>query len=493
MSTQEVEGPFGAPVPASEEGAQLAADELNLFDATAVAVSSVAPAYSLAATVGLVIATTGVGLFAPAVVILSFIPVVFIAYAYFHMNRKDPNCGASYAWLSKLVRPSVGWFNGWVQVAVSVIFCIAAPLLAGQYTLTFAQKQGWIAESTANSLWIATFVGAAWLIFITFICVYGIRWTVDFQWVLVVIEYACVIGFSVAGIIKVIASHPAGSSSFNLQWLNPFNISGFDGLAGGVALGVFFFWGWDTAVNLNEESKNKTKTPGRAGIISMWLLLAVYVMNFVAIQMLLTPKQIDAQSGDILFYFGTQLFGSWAGFIMIIAVLTSTVATTQTTLLPSARIALSMSRDKVFPKLFGTINPKFLTPAIGTMVLAAIAFIGMMLSAGSPPVNTVLSNLISNIGVLVAFYYGVTGITCAWAFRKVAFQKASFLFIGIVAPLLSGIFLLFVGFWVIRTAGWTALPDIIILVGGIPLLLIARFTTKGDFFKVKPIAYSSIE
>ena len=216
-------------------------------------------------------------------------------------------------------------------------------------------------------------------------------------------------------------------------------------------------------------------------------------MNFVAIQMLLTPKQIDAQSGDILFYFGTQLFGSWAGFIMIIAVLTSTVATTQTTLLPSARIALSMSRDKVFPKLFGTINPKFLTPAIGTMVLAAIAFIGMMLSAGSPPVNTVLSNLISNIGVLVAFYYGVTGITCAWAFRKVAFQKASFLFIGIVAPLLSGIFLLFVGFWVIRTAGWTALPDIIILVGGIPLLLIARFTTKGDFFKVKPIAYSSIE
>ncbi|MEI8263434.1 MAG: APC family permease, partial [Actinomycetes bacterium] len=265
MSTQEVEGPFGAPVPVSEEGAQLAADELNLFDATAVAVSSVAPAYSLAATVGLVIATTGVGLFAPSVVILSFIPVVFIAYAYFHMNRKDPNCGASYAWLSKLVRPSMGWFNGWVQVAVSVIFCIAAPLLAGQYTLTFAQKQGWIAESTANSLWIATFVGAAWLIFITFICVYGIRWTVDFQWVLVIIEYACVIGFSVVGIIKVIASHPAGSTSFNLQWLNPLNISGFDGLAGGVALGVFFFWGWDTAVNLNEETKNKTKTPGRAG------------------------------------------------------------------------------------------------------------------------------------------------------------------------------------------------------------------------------------
>jgi amino acid transporter len=493
MAMHEVEGPFGVGVPTSEEAPQLAANSLSLFDATAVAVSSVAPAYSLAATVGLVIATAGVGLFAPSVVILSFIPVVFIAYAYFHMNRKDPNCGASYAWLSKLVRPSMGWFNGWVQVATSVIFCISAPLLAGQYTLTFAQKQGWIADSVANSFWTATLVGAAWLIFITFICVYGIRWTVDFQWVLVIIEYVCVVGFSLGGIIKVIASHPAGSSSFNLQWLNPFNVSGFNGLAGGVALGVFFFWGWDTSVNLNEETKNKTKTPGRAGIISMWLLLVVYVMNFVAIQMLLSPKQIANNSGDILFFFGGQLFGSWAGFVMIVAVLTSTVATTQTTLLPSARIALSMSRDKVFPKLFGTINPKFLTPAIGTIVLAAIAFIGMMLNAGSPSINTVFSNLISNIGVLVAFYYGITGITCAWAFRKVAFQKVSFLFIGIVAPLLSGVFLLFVGFWVIKTAGWTALPDIIILAGGIPLVLLARFTTKGDFFKVKPIAYTSIE
>ena len=46
----EVPGPFGAPVPADEAAATLRADTLNLFDSTAVAVSSVAPAYSLAAT-----------------------------------------------------------------------------------------------------------------------------------------------------------------------------------------------------------------------------------------------------------------------------------------------------------------------------------------------------------------------------------------------------------------------------------------------------------
>ena len=49
MSNQEVEGPFGAPVPESQEQAELRHEELSLFDSTAVAVSSVAPAYSLAA------------------------------------------------------------------------------------------------------------------------------------------------------------------------------------------------------------------------------------------------------------------------------------------------------------------------------------------------------------------------------------------------------------------------------------------------------------
>jgi len=115
MTTEVVPpGPFGSPVPEQEEAATLRADTLNLFDSTAVAVSSVAPSYSLAATISfLFVASAFAG---PAVIWISFIPVLFIAIAYFHLNRKDPNCGASYTWLSKLMHPMVGWFNGWVQL-----------------------------------------------------------------------------------------------------------------------------------------------------------------------------------------------------------------------------------------------------------------------------------------------------------------------------------------------------------------------------------------
>ena len=489
----EVPGPFGAPVSTEEAGPTLRANTLNLFDSTVVAVSSVAPAYTLAATMAVLFAVTGVGYAGPAVIWIAFVPVLFIAISYFHLNRRDPDCGASYSWLSKLISPYVGWFNGWVQVATSILFCVSAPIVAGQYTLQLFNEWGWISASTAASVGTAAVAAAFWLALITFICIWGIRWTTNFQWVLLIIEYVAVIGFSLWGIIKVAVNHPAGSTSFHWSWLSPWSIGSLTALSAGMVLGVFFFWGWDTATNLNEESKNATKTPGHAGIIAMFLLLLVFAMNIIAAQMLLPAKAWDTHSSTILLYFAQQAAGHWAGYIMLVAVLSSTVATTQTTLLPAARITYSMSRDRVFPQVFGTIQGKLKTPMVGTLILAFMSLLGIVLVSNVGSISNVFANLISSIGVLIAFYYGVTGLTCAWAYRKVAFQSVRFFFSGILLPFVGGVVLLFVGYKVIQSAGWSgANADIITLLLGIPLVIIARLTTKGDFFKTKPVAYTEI-
>jgi amino acid transporter len=497
MSHNEVIGPFGAPVPESEEGAQLKADELNLFDSTAVAVSSVAPAYSLASTLAFIFLVAGVGYAGPAVMWVSFVPVLFIAVAYFHLNRRHPSAGASYAWLSKTVHPYAGWYNGWIQVVTSVLFCVAAPFLAGTYTLLLFHRFGWISEAAANNVWYTSFTASLFLAFVTFVCVYGIRWTTNFQWILVIIEYLAILVFSIGGIIKVVASHPVGSTHFSVGWFWPGHLGGYSALAGGAALAVFFFWGWDTTVNLTEETKSGHKIPGQAAIISMFLLLAVFLLNFVAVQMLVPSKQISAQGADILFYFANQFAGSWAGYVMIFAVITSTVATTQTTLLPAARISYAMSRDKVFPRVFGTIEPKFQTPATGTIVLAFIALIGMwgiVVFDDASNVQNILGFLITDLGVLVAIYYGATGLACAWAFRKAAFERVGFFFTGILLPFLSGLFMFWVGYEVVRQNwGGHMVPVVAVLGVGIPAAVLAALRHQGDFFKTKPVAYTSID
>ncbi len=185
----------------------LKTNTLNLFDATIIATSSVAPAYSLAATIAFLFVVSGVA--SPAAILVSFFPVSFIALAYYYLNRQDPNCGASYSWVSRTLSPYVGWFGGWVQLCANVLFCAAAPIIAGQYTLQLLNSWGWISNDVAGSqFWVAV-AGIAWLLFVTYMVVKGIRLTANFQWVLLAIEYFIVVGFCIAAFVHGLSGTPA--------------------------------------------------------------------------------------------------------------------------------------------------------------------------------------------------------------------------------------------------------------------------------------------
>jgi amino acid transporter len=475
---------------AKAEGPTLKGDTLSLFDTTAIAVARVAPAYTIAATSFLLVAAVGLG--APAIILISFLPVLCIALAYYFMNRRDPDCGASYAWLARTLNPYVGWFNGWVQTAASVLFCIAAPALAGTNTLALFESFGWISSKTASSTLLTALIGLVWLIFVTAMVIYGIRLTANFQWVMVGLEYLVVLAFSITGLLRALVDHPAGSRAFSLSWFSPGSVGGISGLAVGVALGVFFFWGWDTAANLNEESENGNTSPGIAGILSMFILLVIFLINMAAMQALLPLHTMNHQGGNLLFFFAQRLAPQPLNYLMLLAILSSTVATTQTTLLPASRVTYSMARDGVLPKLFGKISPRFHTPAQGTFVLALIAGIGLMITTLSPTVSGTFGGLIGNIGVLVAFYYGITGLACAWAYRHILLKSPVNLILAGILPLAGGIFLFWIMYQVIAQSGIGYSMPIIITFGlGIPLVILARMLSKSDFFHRPTVSYQA--
>ncbi len=54
-------------------------------------------------------------------------------------------------------------------------------------------------------------------------------------------------------------------------------------------------------------------------------------------------------------------------------VLTSASASTQTTILPTARTTLSMAAYKAIPAAFAKIHPKYLTPTVSTIVMGAVS------------------------------------------------------------------------------------------------------------------------
>ncbi|MGH7722631.1 MAG: APC family permease [Candidatus Dormibacteria bacterium] len=472
---------------------QLKTNELSLFDSTIIATSSVAPAYTLAATAAVLVAA--VGLASPAAILVGFLPVLFIAMAYYYLNRMDPNCGASYSWVSRTLNPYIGWLSGWIQLAANVLFCAAAPILAGSYTLQLLNSifPGQISADVAgDNRWVAG-VAVLWLALVTFMVVRGIRITANFQWAMVFIEYLIVLGFVVVALVKVATgSHPV-ATSFSGSWFNPGSLGDLSAVAAGAAIAVFFFWGWDTAANVNEETKRAERSPGQAGILSMFILLFIFLAAIVAIQMFLSQDAITKNQSNILYFFAQQLSGTPIAYVMVLAVLSSTVATTQTTLLPSSRLTFSMARDGVFPKAFGRVHGEWLTPWIGTIISSGLALLVVVLTVVSSNVSTVFNNLILDIGVLVALYYGITGVASAWAFRRVLSSSPRLLIFAGILPLLGGLFLLAIGGYVVYQS-WisditVALPVLVAVGAGVPLLLLAVVTNRSGFFREKTVSY----
>ena len=227
-------------------------------------------------------------------------------------------------------------------------------------------------------------------------------------------------------------------------------------------------------------------------------LVHFYVVLFYVYNVSAALTDSNNQS-DVLYFFAQQISGTPLAYLMILAVLSSTVATTQTTLLPSSRLTYSMARDGVFPKAFGTIHKSWRTPWVGTIISAFLAIVVILLQvAFADSVGSIFGKLILDIGVLVALYYGITGIACAWAFRKVLLTSVTrFIFAGLL-PFLAGLFLLGIAYIVVaptnlplgQAVDWGAgLPIIITVLIGIPLVIIAQLTTRSTFFKEKTVSY----
>ena len=139
---------------------------------------------------------------------------------------------------------------------------------------------------------------------------------------------------------------------------------------------------------------------------------------------------------------GTQVFGSPWDKLLIIAVLTSASASTQTTILPAARGTLAMARFKSAPKRLGTVHPRYLTPGFSTLLMGGVSLVWTLFIINVS--TSVLDDSITGLGFLIAFYYGITGFACAIFYRHELLKSAkNFIMVG-VAPVLGGLMLTYI-------------------------------------------------
>jgi amino acid transporter len=396
-----------------------------------------------------------VGTGAPIVALLAFVPMLLTSIGYSELNKADPDCGTTFTWAARAFGPRTGWAGGWAIVAADILVMASLAQVAGQYVFLLFGADG-IGSDPTNG-WVL-FVGVMWIVSMTYICYRGIEVSARFQRVLLGVEIVMLLVFSATALIRVgTGHHPATSVPVTASWFNPFQISSFSAFVGGLILMLFIYWGWDTAVAVNEETKDKDKIPGRAAIISTVILLVTYVLVILAAQSFagIGTKGIGlsnpSNSSDVISVLGSAVFGgsgigTFLARLLILMVLSSAAASTQTTILPTARTTLSMAAYKALPGAFAKMHPKYLTPTVSTIVMGAIS-IALYIPFNYLSGGNVIADAVTAIGLYIAFYYGLTGFACAWYYRKQLTSSARNLWMQGILPLLGGLIMYFAGGW----------------------------------------------
>ena len=420
---------------------------LGLVSSTIVGVASTAPAYSLAATLGFVVAF--IGLQSPIVTIIAFIPMLFIAYAYKELNSKDPDCGTTFTWGVRAFGPTTGWFGGWGIVAADLLVMASLAQIAGQYVFLLFNTGS--IGSDPSSVWVLL-VGIAWIVVMTFICYVGIEISANFQKMLLGIELTMLAVLSIWALVKVgNGTAPSYHLALSWNWFNPFDISSPSAFINGLLLMLFIYWGWDTSVSVNEETADPHRTPGRAAVLSTLILLATYVLVIIAVQAFagVGTKGVGlgntANQNDVLSVLGHAVFGSGSFgnvlfHLLLLMVLSSAAASTQTTILPTARTVLAMGVYRAVPKVFARTHKRFLTPTWST-VLFGLVSIAIYLSLNFVNAGSVIADSVSALGVMIAFYYGLTGFESVWYFRSSLRESSRNLWFRGILPLVGALML----------------------------------------------------
>jgi amino acid transporter len=445
---------------------------LSLIDTITLAVAGTAPSYSLNATTAALIGA--VGLSAPGALLYGAIPMFGISFAFKYLNQWRADAGTAYAWVGRTINPYLGFLSAWTFLTLSTAFMVAAALPLGVITLA------WVAPQLQDSVMASAIVGGLWFVAVATLTILGVHLAASFQKVMTAIEAIALLVLAIAALLKFSA---APQNPFSLNWFSPFAFGDLSTFMAGMLVAVFYFFGWDVSSNVAEETENSNAAPGNSGIIGMIGIVILFLLIQVTVQMGMTTEMVEKNGANLLAAFGDLVLPRPWGQIALLAVLLSTVGTIDTQMTQCARTLFSMGRSRVIHEKFAEIHPRFQTPWLASLVITVLALFLLILSSSSESIGAVMSSLISAIGVMVCFYYGMTGLACAYYYRKVLRSNRQNFWLKGVWPVSSAIFLLILAAMQIPSLGWSVSLFTLgaIAIGCLPMIYY-RFKYRSSFY-----------
>jgi len=404
------------------------------------------PAYSLASTMGPMVAAAGDGALL-ALALLSAI-MLCIAVAFAGLSAHFPNAGSSFTWIGTAFGPLAGAYGAWLLLLSNYFATMATALPAGIYTLDLLAPQ-----RATSPLWDA-FVGVIWIVVSALLLAVGLRPTALATALFLLAELAVI---AVSAIAAALAHPPAETLASTQAFVAP----GWSGILPAMVLAIWMTDGWEVSASASEEATGAADAPGRGGITGLLVTAAILLAAMAAYLHVGSAAGFSAHQTDALAYVADRL-GGWWRLAIVPAILVSTAAALWTTLLYLSRSVFAMGRDGVLPKALGTLDARGL-PRNALFAVASVVSLCTLAVGLWPTVAGALNLVLDATSVFLGLLFCASA--CA-AVRMLAGRPRASLATAVVIPAAGALSLLAVIAYGVATADATTRA---IALGGLAL------------------------
>jgi amino acid transporter len=216
--------------------------------------------------------------------------------------------------------------------------------------------------------WLVAFIG-----FNLIVNLIGIQFTARVNRYLLVMELitlALFVGFGTFALY-----HGAGAGRLTLQPIYDPRVFSIATVAGATSIAVLSFLGFDGISTLAEESSGNRDSVARATVLSLVLVGALFMLQtWLATDL---ARGMHFSDPATAFYeVAERAGGGWLRLVIIIAiVIASAIANAMAAQAAVARVLFAMARDGKLPKALARVHPRYKTPYVSTLVVAAISLL----------------------------------------------------------------------------------------------------------------------
>jgi len=282
------------------------------------------------------------------------------AFCFSEAAAKIPKAGGLYSYAHQAFGDGIGFIAGWT-FWIGYWITIATETWAIGYYLQFFFPQVALITRVAAAAFVA--------LFLSFINYRGVKVSGDIEDIFTIGKLLPLLLFIVVGLFFI---RPQ-----NYFPLIPQNISPLPALGSATVLALWAFLGAEIITVPEEEIKNAKKTVPKAILIAAVTVIGIYLLVSAVFLGINWQKFATSESplADAFKEMTSGYLGEFGGIVLAVGALVSIIGALNAVILGSARISYAMSYDKLFPKFFGKLHPKYKTPYVGIIVQTVFALV----------------------------------------------------------------------------------------------------------------------